>query len=113
MAVWISVAFRVSHGSVDKCGFQSLAVSCIVLQCGSVWLRIGLTGVKNRRQLYGRDKKVIQSDQDYDDDGDDDDDDDSDDDDGDNNMMMRLHFMRIYICIQLNMCVSSFSTRID
>ena len=57
-----------------------------MLQCVAVWLGIGLTGVKNRRQLYGRDKKVIQSDQDYDDDGDDDDD--SDDDDGDNNMMM-------------------------
>ena len=87
-----------------------------VWQCVAVWFRIGLTGVKNRRQLYGRDKKVIQSDQDYDDgddDDDDDDDDDSDDDDGDNNMMMRLYFMRMYICIHLNLCVSSFSTRID
>ena len=82
---------------------QCVAVCCSVLQCVAVWLGIGLTGVKNRRQLYGRDKKVIQSDQDYDDDGDD-------------NMMMIdeivLH-AHIYICIQLNLCVSSFSTRID
>ena len=77
MAVWISVAFS-------------------LWQCVAVWLRIGLTGVKNRRQLYGRDKKVIQSDQDYDDDGDDYNDSDNNDD-GDNNMMMRLYFMRIYI----------------
>ena len=108
------MAFSVSHGSVELW----LSVSDSVLQCGSVWLSeshmavwisvafslwqclavwlgIGLTGVKNRRQLYGRDKKVIQSDQDYDDDSGDYND--SDDDDGDNNMMMRLYFMRIYI----------------
>ena len=95
------MAFRVSHGSVELW----LSVSGSVLQCVAVWLGIGLTGVKNRRQLYGRDKKVIQSDQDYDDDG-------------DNNMMMIdeivLHaHIYVYICIQLNLCVSSFSTRID
>ena len=65
---------------MDQFGFQSLTWQCGIVafslwQCVAVWLGIGLTGVKNRRQLYGRDKKVIQSDQDYDDDG-------------DNNMMM-------------------------
>ena len=72
------------HCSVDQCGFQSLTWQCGIVafslwQCLAVWLGIGLTGVKNRRQLYGRDKKVIQSDQDYDDDGD-----------GDNSMMMHM-----------------------
>ena len=65
-----------------------------------VW--IALTGVKNRRHLYGPDKKVIQSDHDDDDDDDNYDEygDDNDNVDNCNFLYKQLNFPKEYLCRQ-------------